>query len=182
MPKFWLILVCSLLLAPVPPARAAEEQPFAAVDLDRWIRDSQPVVKGLPIINPKKVVFKARLATIPEPGKSEYLRRTLVGLGVNPLPSVSHQASVISPGGARLRLYVEDGVAARLKAVKRDSWLKLYGYHVYATEKGPAILLSDFESLPVWRGWLEPVLSRYRAAIDAQVPARNAPPANASAS
>jgi hypothetical protein len=166
MPKLWLILL-HLVFIPLMPLQAAEDEGFEAVDLDRWIEDSTPVVKGLPVINPRKIVFRARLAAAPKPGKSEYLLRTLQGLGVDPLPSVHHQFSVTSPGGKRLRMYVEDGVASRMIDLKSDSWLTLYGYHIYASAQGPAILLSDFERLSVWGGWLESAKVWYRGAAQA---------------
>lgn len=125
---------------------------FQARDLDQMIKESTPIKGQAEILRLLPVQFDARVETLPQLRKSEYLIKSLALWGVNPMPEVKEGFRVQTATGKSVLLYLDKSASEQ---AKKDFSLgqqgTFYGYHVYNTRFGPGVLISDFKMQP--QGW-----------------------------
>lgn len=115
-----------------------------AVDIDAYAAKHRPSKPGTrTLLPPQFIGFTARLAEPPRKAKTDYLKTALSILQVAEPPPVSHQMLLLTPGGQRLPVYVEDKLVPVLAAAERREAL-FVGYHLYTYSKGPAIVVTGY--------------------------------------
>lgn len=132
--------------APATDATAAQADPLAvykAVDLKTLIGNSRTGVPGQRVIFvPSPVKFQAKLAALPAPQKTEYLKKALGMMGAGHNIQVSQRIGLDYGGDKALVAYIDDTAAARLsKDGKVGEALDFYAYHVYNHSRGPALVI-----------------------------------------
>ncbi|MFT3848565.1 MAG: hypothetical protein QM739_07735 [Propionivibrio sp.] len=134
--------------APPPPAaaEAASADPLAAykaVDLKTLVGSSRTEVPGQRVIFvPTPVRFQARLAALPAPQKTDYLKKALGMMGAGHNIQVSQRIGLDYGGDKALVAYIDDVAAAQLaKDGKVGQAMDFYAYHVYNHSRGPALVV-----------------------------------------
>ena len=127
-------------------AAAAPADPLAAyktVDLKTLVGSSRTEVPGQRVIFvPSPVRFLARLAALPAPQKTEYLKKALGMMGAGNKIQVSQRIGLDYGGEKALVAYIDDTAAAQLtKDGKVGQSLDFYAYHVYNHSRGPALVV-----------------------------------------
>lgn len=119
---------------------------YKQVDLKELVAASRTEVPGQRIIfAPSPIRFRATLAALPSPQKSEYLMSALGMMKISSPPKVSQRIALAYGGEKALAAYVEDGTAARLaREVKPGEARTFYAFHVYNSSRGPALLIMSF--------------------------------------
>lgn len=128
---------------------AAASDPGAAykeVDLKQLVASARTEIPGQRIIfAPTAVRFRAVLAAMPAPQKTEYLQKALGMMGINGLGKVSQRIGIDFGGEKALVAYVDDTAAGRLGVEgKVGQPLEFYAYHVYNHSRGPALVVVSF--------------------------------------
>lgn len=135
---------------PPPAAAAANLQDSAAsykeVSLKELVGKSRTDIPGQRIIfAPSPVKFQATLAVLPAPQKAEYLMSALAMMKVSDPPKVSQRIGLDFGGEKALAAYIDDAAAARLATTaKVGQKLTFYAFHVYNSNRGPALLITSF--------------------------------------
>ncbi|GHT89817.1 hypothetical protein AGMMS49545_01180 [Betaproteobacteria bacterium] len=153
-----LCLVSGATLAETPavaPAAATSAQPAAApadnpVDAFREVALLQLVPASRmtdgtrAIFAPQPVRFQAKLAQLPSPQKTDYLKQVMGMMGMTTVP-VSQRVALDYGGDKLLAAYVEDQTAARIaKEIKVGDSRTFYAFHVYNNRQGPALVITSF--------------------------------------
>ena len=154
--RYRVLRACLAVLAAVSamPAMPAKADPaptldpgaaYHDVDLKALVPASRMPEGQRSIFAPSPIRFRATLAALPSPQKTDYLQTALGLLQVSTPPVVS-QSIIIDYGGDRpLRAYIEDGIAARLShEAKVGETHTFYAFHVYNTHVGPALLVMSY--------------------------------------
>lgn len=125
---------------------AAPADPLAtyrAVDLKTLVGNSRTEVPGQRVIFvPSPVRFQAKLAALPAPQKTEYLKKALGMMGAGHNIQVSQRIGLDYGGEKALVAYIDDSAAAQLtKDGKVGQSFDFYAYHVYNHSRGPALVV-----------------------------------------
>ena len=127
--------------APADPAAAYKD-----VDLKKLVANARTEIPGQRVIfAPTAVRFRAVLAAMPAPQKTDYLKKALGMMGIENIGNVSQRIGIDYGGDKALAAYIEDSAAARLgKEAKAGQPLQFYAYHVYNHARGPALVVTSF--------------------------------------
>ena len=138
------------------PATAAQGAPVAAatdpvaaykeVDLKQLVASAHTEIPGQRIIfAPSAVRFRAVLAALPAPQKTEYLQKALGMMGITSLGQVNQRIGIDYGGDKALTAYIDDTAAGRLvREGKPGQPYEFYAYHVYNHSRGPALVVTSF--------------------------------------
>lgn len=120
---------------------------YKALDLKELVAKSRTEMPGQRIIFvPTAVKFRASLATMPAPQKTEYLMKALGLMRVPNPPKVSQSIGLDYGGEKGLMAYIDETAARRLSAeAKPGTSLLFYAWHVYNNPRGPALIITSFE-------------------------------------
>ncbi len=134
---------------PVPNTAEQPADPIAnykQVDLKTLVGNSRTEVPGQRIIFvPSPVKFQARLAAMPAPQKTDYLKKALGMMGAGTTIKVSQRIGLDYGGEKALVAYIDDTAAALLvKDGKVGQSMDFYAYHVYNHSRGPALVIVAF--------------------------------------
>jgi hypothetical protein len=121
---------------------------YKDVDLRTMVGSSRSEVPGQRIIfAPSPVKFRATLAAMPAPQKTDYLKKALGLMGVGATLRVSQRIGIDYGGDKALAAYIDDAAAARLsREAKVGQQLNFYAYHVYNHSRGPALVVTSFSN------------------------------------
>lgn len=116
---------------------------YKAVDLKALVSSSRTEVPGQRVIFvPSPVKFQAKLAALPAPQKTEYLKKALGMMGAGHNIQVSQRIGLDYGGEKALVAYIDDTAAAQLtRDGKVGQALDFYAYHVYNHSRGPALVV-----------------------------------------
>lgn len=119
---------------------------YKQVDLKTLVGNSRTEMPGQRIIFvPSPVKFQARLAAMPAPQKTDYLKKALGMMGAGATIKVSQRIGLDYGGEKALVAYIDDTAAARLaKDGKVGQAMDFYAYHVYNHSHGPALVVVAF--------------------------------------
>ncbi len=131
---------------PEPASAQAAADPLAtykAVDLKTLVGSSRTDVPGQRVIFvPSPVKFQAKLAALPAPQKTEYLKKALGMMGAGKSIQGNQRIGLDYGGEKALVAYIDDTAAAQLtKDGKVGQSLDFYAYHVYNHSRGPALVV-----------------------------------------
>ncbi|MDR1936198.1 MAG: hypothetical protein LBS49_11585 [Candidatus Accumulibacter sp.] len=137
---------------PSPPAAAPAEDladprtAYKEIDLKKLVADAHTDIPGQRVIfAPVAVRFKAVLAAMPAPQKTDYLKKALGLMGIDKLGSINQRIGLDYGGEKALAAYIDDGAAARLdKEARPGQPLLFYAFHVYNHSRGPALVVTSF--------------------------------------
>lgn len=131
---------------PAQPSTASQADSHQERDLEQLVSQSRTVIPGQRIIfAPTPVKFRARLAAMPAPQKTEYLMAALATMQVSAPPKVSQRIGLDYGGQKALAAYIDEPTAARLvQQAKLNQTLTFYAFHVYNNNYGPALLITAF--------------------------------------
>ncbi len=128
---------------------AATDDQFKPVELDSFIEGSktdQPGRKAIMMARP--VSFEAVMKRLPEKREVSYIYTALELSGVTNMPTVNHRMFLESDQGRILPVYIDvNGVKKVQAGLKEGQRAKFLAYHAYNYNKGPALLVVDFEPL-----------------------------------
>ena len=135
--------------AGTPAGASATTDPVAAykeIDLKQLVASARTEIPGQRIIfAPSAVRFRAVLAALPAPQKTEYLQKALGMMGINSLGQVSQRIGLDYGGERALVAYIDDAAAGRLaREGKPGQPFEFYAYHVYNHSRGPALVVTSF--------------------------------------
>ncbi|MDR1461733.1 MAG: hypothetical protein LBI68_01135 [Azoarcus sp.] len=100
---------------------------------------------GRVIFEPRPVRFAAKLAQLPTPQKSDYLKQVMGMMGMGAELKVGQRVALDYGGEKLLAAYVEDDAAARIgKELKEGDTRTFYAFHVYNNRYGPALVITSF--------------------------------------
>lgn len=127
--------------APADPAASYKD-----VDLKQLVSGARTELPGQRIIfAPTAVRFRAVLAAMPAPQKTDYLKKALGMMGINNLGNISQRIGLDYGGEKALAAYIDDAAATRLgQEAKAGQPLQFYAYHVYNHSRGPALVVTSF--------------------------------------
>jgi hypothetical protein len=144
-----LALALALFAAPSSSAQTAAEAPAAAPVQDINLLELVPKMR-MPdgqraIFEPRMVRFSARLAQMPSPQKTDYLKKVMSMMGVSNPPAVSQRVALEYGGDRPLTAYVEEQTAARfVKEAKTGERYTFSAIYVYNNRHGPALIITSF--------------------------------------
>lgn len=134
-----LLACCAVLSWPVHAAQVE------AVDLDALAAAVRPSGTTVTIHTPRAISAWARVKTLPARGKTQYLQDTLQLQKVARAAPANHKMMLFSPGGEALMAYVEDPVAAQMRAaLKSGDRFRFSGLHLWTSRHGPGLLITAF--------------------------------------
>lgn len=132
--------------APAPEADADPVAAYKEIDLKTLVAGARSEIPGQHIILvPSGVRFRAVLAAMPAPQKTDYLKKALGMMGIDNFGRVSQRIGLDYGGEKALAAYIEDSAAARLvREAKAGQPLQFFAYHVYNYARGPALVVVSF--------------------------------------
>lgn len=133
-------------IASIPAQVLDPTASYKEVDLKNLVANSRTFAPGQRIIfAPSGVKFRATLAALPSPQKTDYLMSALSMMKVSTPPKVSQRIGLDYGGEKALAAYIDDDTAARLaREVKAGQSRTFYAFHVYNHSRGPALLVTSF--------------------------------------
>ncbi|MDR2364534.1 MAG: hypothetical protein LBD68_01585 [Zoogloeaceae bacterium] len=145
-----LALTLALLAAP-SSAQTAAETPAAApvreenIDLLKLVPGARMPEGQRAIFEPRVVRFTAKLARMPAPQKTDYLKKVMSMMGFNNPPAVSQSVALEYGGDRPLAAYVEEQAAARIaREAKTGERYNFSALYVYNNRFGPALIVTSF--------------------------------------
>ncbi len=128
---------------------AVSDAQFKPVELDSFIEGSKtdrPGRKAIMMARP--VSFEAVMKRLPEKREVSYIYTALELSGVTNMPTVNHRMFLESDQGRILPVYIDvNGVKKVQAGLKEGQRAKFLAYHAYNYNKGPALLVVDFQLL-----------------------------------
>ncbi|MDR0578330.1 MAG: hypothetical protein LBI87_12580 [Candidatus Accumulibacter sp.] len=119
---------------------------YREIDLRKLVAGARTELPGQRIIfAPAAVRFRAVLAAMPAPQKTDYLKKALAMMGIEDIGAISQRIGIDYGGEKALAAYIEDSAASRLaQEAKPGQSLQFYAYHVYNHSRGPALVVTSF--------------------------------------
>ncbi len=129
------------------PSEGSVSEGFQAVDLKEMVPNSRmPQAGQHAYFTPSPVKFRARLAAMPRPVKTELLKKSMALMNSGTQPRVSQAIGIDYGGDKALLAYIDNAASARLaKELKIGDERTFYAYHVYNFHKGPAFIVVSYE-------------------------------------
>lgn len=140
----WLALSGALLCGLAAPALAQDKRPddqYVKVEFGAFIVLHRSPQRIIPL-KPDRVRFFAKVLSVPEPVRTDYLMGVLKVADVDPLPRVSNKVFLQADNGTNQGVYLTDDAAAQVRDVAPvGSRAAFFGLRAYDYSKGPAILV-----------------------------------------
>lgn len=132
-----------------PPANGASADASVAykeIDLKQLVAATRTELPGQRVILvPSGIRFRAVLAAMPAPQRTEYLQKALGMMGIHSLGNINQRIGLDYGGEKALAAYIDEATASRLgKEAKTGQSLQFYAYHVYNQGRGPALVITSF--------------------------------------
>ena len=142
-----------LILSGTGPAAAFEFTGYEAADLDTLARRKPALGLGVDVAKARGVRLDVTLASPPAPCPTKVLRWAMGASGiakdtVQDTP-ITHCIKVKSAKGRSYPMFIQDGLTDSLaKEVPQGAKLTLYGSLVYFAQRGPGIVINEFNAQP----------------------------------
>ena len=119
---------------------------YKSVELKELVAGARTELPGQRIIfAPTAIRFRAVLAAMPVPQKTDYLKQALGMMGISNLGNINQRIGLGYGGDKALAAYIDDTAASRLtQGAKPGQSLQFYAYHVYNHSRGPALVITSF--------------------------------------
>lgn len=119
---------------------------YKEIDLKQLVAATRTELPGQRVILvPSGIRFRAVLAAMPAPQRTEYLQKALGMMGIHSLGNINQRIGLDYGGEKALAAYIDDATASRLgKEARAGQSLQFYAYHVYNQGRGPALVVTSF--------------------------------------